>query len=771
MKRVTRTVGLGAALVAFTSAAAAHAAIFTWDGGGSTTAWSDDLNWAGNVQPANNGTADIRFGPTNKVMTVVNQNWNINSLVFNNDAPGIQFIDDASTSLTIQASTGFGIGLTNLTDNSHSIENPIILGNSQIWNIATGIMGFEGGISLQSHTLFMTVNGDAVFLIGPISGTQTSALVKSGAGDLRMVADGTNTYTGTTTVNEGTLVLGKSIFGAPAILGPLVIGDGTGGLEADKVLLQGNGQIDGDVLINSSGLLDLNGFNETLLDLSLTGGRVRTGAGALTLPGGVTTSPSLSSSRIIVDSFFGTFNLGTSAGFTTFDVANGLATDDLVIDGEISGAAGRGLQKAGTGRLVFAGGAPNTYPGATIVSGGTLVLNKSNTDAAIQGDLLIGTTGTETATVELGLNFQIEESSTNEVTIGELGTLNMEFSDNIGPLVMRGGSVTGNGTLTVGFGVSSQTSAQTALISSGLSLNGSVQNFDIAGGSANPDLDILGGLFNGGVNKTGIGTLVLRGFNTYTGPTTVNGGTLLVNNTVGSGTGSGSVAVNASSTLGGDGSVSGSVSVASAGVLAPGNSIGDLAVGAVAFGSLARFNVELGGLTAGTQFDQLIVAGNALLNGQLGVSLVGGFVPATGNTFKILTSGGIVSGTFSTLSLPAVAGGKGLTWQVHYNPGDVTMELLSALLGDYNGNGVVDAADYVVWRNTLGQSPPGLAADGNSSGTIDAGDYTVWRTHFGQTAGSGSGASANAAVPEPATLVQLLVGTLALLFRRRATVS
>ena len=486
MKRVTRTVGLGAALVAFTSAAAAHAAIFTWDGGGSTTAWSDDLNWAGNVQPVNNGTADIRFGATNKNMTVVNQDWNINSLVFNNNAPGIQFIDDASTSLTIQASTGFGIGLTNFANNSHSIENTIILANSQFWNIAAGIMGFEGGISLQNHTLFMSVNGDAVFLFGPISGTQSSALVKSGAGDLRMVSDGTNTYTGTTTVNEGTLVLGKSIFGAPAILGPLVIGDGTGGLESDKVVLQGNGQIDGDVHINSPGLLNLNGFSESLLDLSLTGGRVRTGAGTLTLPGGVTTSPSLSSSRIIVDSSSGTFNLGTSAGFTTFDVADGLATDDLVIDGEISGAAGRGLSKSGPGRLVLTGGAPNTYPGATIVSGGTLVLNKSNTDAAIQGDLLIGTTGTETATVQLALNFQIAESSTNEVTIGELGILNAGFSDDIGPLVMRGGSVTGNGSLTVGFGVRSEATAQTALIASGLNLNGSVQTFNVAGGSTNP---------------------------------------------------------------------------------------------------------------------------------------------------------------------------------------------------------------------------------------------------------------------------------------------
>ena len=213
------------------------------------------------------------------------------------------------------------------------------------------------------------------------------------------------------------------------------------------------------------------------------------------------------------------------------------------------------------------------------------------------------------------------------------------------------------------------------------------------------------------------------------------------------------------------------MSIASAGVLAPGNSIGDLAVGAIAFDSLARFNLEIGGLTAGTQFDQLIVAGNALLNGQLGVLLVNGFVPATGNMFKILTSGGNVNGTFSTLSLPAVAGGKGLTWQVHYNPGDVTLELLSALLGDYNGNGVVDAADYVVWRNTVGQMGISLAADGNGSGTIDAGDFDVWKMQFGQTAGSGADTSANATVPEPATLLMLVTGMLMTCTRRRRTVS
>jgi hypothetical protein len=71
------------------------------------------------------------------------------------------------------------------------------------------------------------------------------------------------------------------------------------------------------------------------------------------------------------------------------------------------------------------------------------------------------------------------------------------------------------------------------------------------------------------------------------------------------------------------------------------------------------------------------------------------------------------------------------------------------LAGDYNKNGTVDAADYVVWRKN----------DGTPAG------YTAWRTHFGQSTGSSSGASADTAVPEPATFVLLIV-TAGSYFRR-----
>lgn len=71
--------------------------------------------------------------------------------------------------------------------------------------------------------------------------------------------------------------------------------------------------------------------------------------------------------------------------------------------------------------------------------------------------------------------------------------------------------------------------------------------------------------------------------------------------------------------------------------------------------------------------------------------------------------------------------------------------------GDYNGNGVVDAADYILWRETLGQaaSLAGSGADGDGDGTIGPGDYSYWQARFGNTAGSGLG---TAQVPEPTSI-------------------
>jgi hypothetical protein len=89
-----------------------------------------------------------------------------------------------------------------------------------------------------------------------------------------------------------------------------------------------------------------------------------------------------------------------------------------------------------------------------------------------------------------------------------------------------------------------------------------------------------------------------------------------------------------------------------------------------------------------------------------------------------------------------------------YSVSTLVLMVPTGLTGDYNHNGIVDAADYTVWRDMLG-STSNLAADGNGNGIIDAGDYAVWRSHFGHTAGSGSFASGG--VPEPATILLMVL--------------
>jgi hypothetical protein len=101
---------------------------------------------------------------------------------------------------------------------------------------------------------------------------------------------------------------------------------------------------------------------------------------------------------------------------------------------------------------------------------------------------------------------------------------------------------------------------------------------------------------------------------------------------------------------------------------------------------------------------------------------------------------------------------------------DIGWELIAPPVsptGDYNNNGRVDAADYVVWRNQNGQNvPAGTGADGSNNGTVGPEDYTFWRTRFGQTVGSGSGLTNNA-VPEPTSTATVIITTLALLASRR----
>ena len=96
-----------------------------------------------------------------------------------------------------------------------------------------------------------------------------------------------------------------------------------------------------------------------------------------------------------------------------------------------------------------------------------------------------------------------------------------------------------------------------------------------------------------------------------------------------------------------------------------------------------------------------------------------------------------------------------------------TFKISSAPRGDYNGDGVVDAADYVIWRKDLAYLvEPYSSADANGNGVVDYQDYESWYNNF--RAGSGSGNGAATSVPEPASiLLNLVAGMLLCSLRAR----
>lgn len=139
---------------------------------------------------------------------------------------------------------------------------------------------------------------------------------------------------------------------------------------------------------------------------------------------------------------------------------------------------------------------------------------------------------------------------------------------------------------------------------------------------------------------------------------------------------------------------------------------------------------------------------------------------APGQTPAFFSGNGFLNeGTVFT-SLPASANDLGSRSDV----GGVFIEATTTVrsdfgifpIGDYNQDGVVNLADYTVWRDSLGATvPAGTGADGSGNGTVDAADYDAWKMNFGTTSGGALVAPIAASqVPEPQGVAAAVLGAL-----------
>jgi len=340
---------------------------------------------------------------------------------------------------------------------------------------------------------------------------------------------------------------------------------------------------------------------------------------------------------------------------------------------------------------------PNTVPG----SGDTASFNAPDgTNTTIN----LGLGGRTINTILFGT------SDSGHYTIGSGGIRNQNLTLNDGAAIMVSSPVINDkridanvilGTLQ---GTSSTITFTNDSITASLTIAGDVVASNSGGGNGIKILALEGGnaIINGDIKdggpggatialtKDGIGTWTLSGRNTYSGPTVVNGGTLLVNNTLGSGTGSGDVIVNSGiglTTLGGTGTISGSVAVASQANLAPGNgghTTAILTVGALTLAQGSNFRIDINGTAAGTGYDQLQVSrgggpgGARILLSNLIVSV--GTTLTVGDQFTIASHRGGFQGVFAQGS--TVTADNGDVFSIDYAGGvggnDIVLTLTAA---------------------------------------------------------------------------------------------
>ncbi|MFO0880150.1 MAG: Ig-like domain repeat protein [Gemmataceae bacterium] len=315
----------------------------------------------------------------------------------------------------LSAGTTVNSGGTLAVENNITVTNELLTlngagqgGIGALYN-AAGNNTWSNTITLGSNShIGVALAGDNLTIDRSIvQASSNLGVTKVGLGTLTYAggAGTSNSYTGLTTINEGTLALNKT-GGAVALNGNLTIGDGVAP-NATALWQTANQVIDSATIrVESDGLLNLNGLAETIATLRILDGMAQTGNnGQLTvgtlldMVGGTATigtsgqinlggSVSGNSSGVGPALIQGAGNLSLNGSNRDFTIANGPNATDMRITAPISGS-GVGVNKLGDGLLEL--NALNTYTGTTTIEAGTVQVGGTIGAVDLDGGTLSGT--------------------------------------------------------------------------------------------------------------------------------------------------------------------------------------------------------------------------------------------------------------------------------------------------------------------------------------------------------------------------------------------
>jgi PEP-CTERM motif-containing protein len=696
-------------------------------GGGSASAavitsfWVDgNSNWN---NPANWNPAQVPNNGADQFVAVINNGSTVTMDVFPIVTVNGLFIDFfAPPASTLLIGNGLALSIapggTLFNGNVIGVNAPgtpgvLVLGSGT--NINAGTFLASGGGTFDVNGAGQTLDNS----FGTIRALDGSRVRIGGFGTT--VSGGTLSTAGTGVVAmEGFLVnlsgvTNTGTFAIPGNLTPAsVLGitgtstnAGTMGIfEPGKgvILLGSTLNNTGTLQASGGGTLDINGAGHTLDNSlgtirALDGSRVNIGGFGTTVSGG--TLSTAGTGVVAMEGFLVNLSGVTNTG--TFAIpGNSSPASVLEIKGTSTNTGTMGIFEPGKGVILTGGTLNNTGTlqasgGGNLQFNGGIINNSSGAITALNGSLVTFFNG---ATVSGGT---IATAGTGVVEVFAGAMANLNGVTNTGTFSVPDKAtlfITGTSTNTGTMGTFAPGTGVVAL-SPGRVLNnaGTLQ----ASGGGTFEVNMGGG---GTINNTGtlqaIGGSRLEVFNggtvTNSGTFLVDAGSRLVFSGVPSVTNSGMVSIASGGTLeasnyvqtGGVTNVNGVLSLGSAladirggtlsgtglvngnvkngGIVAPGNSPGILFVaGNYTQTSAGILDIEIGGLTAGSEYDQLRVFGDAFLAGTLDVELIDAFAPTVDAFFDILVTGfflpGSVSGTFDTVDLPTAPNGR---WTVSY---------------------------------------------------------------------------------------------------------